>query len=61
MSPPERKPPGQLGSGTGRKLIAQIYYAALTLFANVFGAVFWFVEHRRWRLADRIDNERGTQ
>jgi len=54
---PPKKAPGELGSKTGRKLIARTYYAALTLFANVSGAVFWFVEQRRWRVADQLDNE----
>ncbi len=56
-SPPQRKAPGELGSKTGRKLIARTYYAALTLLANIFGAVFWFVEQRRRRVADQLDNE----
>lgn len=56
-SPPQRKAPGELGSRTGRKLIVRIHYAALTLFANLFGAAFWFVEQRRWRFADQLDNE----
>ena len=56
-SPPQRKAPGELGSKAGRKLIAQTHYAALTLFANIFGAVFWFVEQRRWQVADQLDNE----
>ena len=54
--PHERKAPGA-GEQTGRKLIASAQYAALALLANVFGALFWFLEQRRWRLADRIDNE----
>ena len=57
-SPPERKAPGA-GELTGRKLITWAEYSALTMFANVFGAVFWFLEQRRSRFADRIDNERG--
>ena len=56
-SPPQRKTPGELGSRTGRKLLQKIKYAALTLFANMFGAAFWFVEQRRWRVADQLDNE----
>ena len=59
-SPPQRKAPGKLGSKAGPKLIQQIQYAALTLVANIFGAVFWFVEQRRW-LAHRIDLERSAQ
>jgi len=55
-SPPKGKP-GELGSKTGRKLLQKIKYAALTLFANIFGAAFWFVEQRRWRVADQLDNE----
>jgi hypothetical protein len=54
---PQIKAPGELGSKTGRKLTARTHYAALTLFANIFGAVFWFVEQRRWRVADQLDNE----
>jgi hypothetical protein len=57
MNSPRKKAPGQLGSKTGRKLIAVIQYCSLTFIANVFGAVFWFAEQRRWLLADRIENE----
>jgi hypothetical protein len=52
----ERKAPGA-GEQTGRELIAAAQYAALALLANVFAAPFWFFERRRWRLADRLDNE----
>ena len=61
MISPPRKAPGELGSKAGRRLILQIQYAALTLVANIFGAVFWFVEQRRWTLADRIYDERSAQ
>ena len=54
-SPPKEKPGA--GELTGRKLIFQTYYAALTVLANIFGAAFWFVEQRRWRVADQLDNE----
>jgi hypothetical protein len=57
---PPKKSPGEPMSKIGRKLIDQIQYAGLTLVANVFGAVFWFAEERRWRLADLIDNERAS-
>ena len=56
MTSPPKKAPGA-GELTGRKLIALTYYAALTLFANVSGAIFWFVEQRRWQIADWLDNE----
>jgi hypothetical protein len=61
MTSPPKKAPGELGSKTGRKLITRTHYAALTLLANIFGAVFWFVEQRRWTLADRIYDERSVQ
>jgi hypothetical protein len=57
MSAPPKKAPGELGSKAGRKLIAYGYYAVLSLLANVLGATFWAVEERRWRIADRLDNE----
>jgi hypothetical protein len=56
MSSPPKKAPGA-GKQTGRKLILKTYYDALSILANVSGAVFWFVEQRRWRLADLIDDE----
>jgi hypothetical protein len=56
MSLRKRKRPA-LASIPGVKLIAAAYYLALTTAANVFGAVFWFFEQRRCRIADRIDNE----
>jgi hypothetical protein len=57
-SPPERKAPGA-GELTGRKRIAAAEYTALALVTNVFGAVFWFFERHRSRLADRRENERA--
>lgn len=55
-----KKAPGA-GKQTGRELIVPAKYATLALLANVFGAVFWFAEQRRWRLADQIDNERSAR
>jgi hypothetical protein len=60
MTPPTKEKPGA-GELTGRKLTAFTQYGALTLTANVFGAVFWFIEQRRWRVADRINDERSAQ
>jgi hypothetical protein len=58
MTSPPEKATGKLASKAGhRKLITRTYYAALTLVANIFGAVFWFVEQRRWRVADQLDDE----
>jgi hypothetical protein len=54
MSASPKKAPGA-GEQTGRKLTALARYAALSLIANVFGAVFWFAEQRRWRLADEME------
>ena len=54
---PPKNAPGKLASKTGRRLIAAVHYAVLAILAHVFGAPFWFIEQRRWRLADRIDNE----
>jgi hypothetical protein len=42
-----------------RKLQLRANYQANTLLANAFGFPFWFFEQRRWRAADRIDNERS--
>ena len=52
-----KKARGELASKTARNLIARTHYAAFTLFANIFGVVFWFLEQRRWRVADQLDNE----
>ena len=41
-------------SGRARLIIA----AALALLSNFFGAIFWFVEQRRSRLVERLENER---
>jgi len=60
-APPKRKARGELASKSARKLITRPYYAVVTALANLFGAAFWFFEQRRSRLADCIDNERGTQ
>jgi hypothetical protein len=57
MNSPPKKEHGELASKTARKLIALSQYAAWTMLASVFGAPFWFFEQRRWRVADRIDNE----
>ena len=40
-----------------RKLQLRLAYHATALLAIMFGAAFWFFEQRRWRLADRLDNE----
>jgi hypothetical protein len=56
MNAPAKKAPGA-GKQAGRELIAVIEYRVLTVIANVFGAIFWFAEQRRWLLADRIENE----
>jgi hypothetical protein len=61
MNLPGRKAPGELGSKAGRELIDQAHYAVLSFLANVSGAILWFVEQRRWRLADRIEDERSAQ
>jgi hypothetical protein len=58
---PPKKARGELVSKTARKLIASTQYAALSVLANLFGALFWFIEQRRWRLADLFDNERSMQ
>lgn len=57
MNPKKRKRPA-LASKPGVGLAAA-HYATLALLANVFGNVFWFLEQRRSRLADWIDNERS--
>jgi hypothetical protein len=36
-------------------------YHATALLANIFGSPFWFFEQHRWRLADRLDKERGAR
>ena len=53
---PPKKERALCGSAL-RKLIALTEYATLSLVANISGAVFWFVEQRRWVLADRIEEE----
>jgi hypothetical protein len=57
-SPPKGKRPA-LASKPGVRLAAT-YYATLALLANVFGSVFWFLEQRRGKLADWIENERSA-
>jgi hypothetical protein len=44
-----------------RKLQVVGAYHATEILANAVGAVFWFVEQRRWRLADRVENESDGQ
>lgn len=58
---PPKKARGELASKTARKLIARTYYATLALLANIFGALFWFFEQRRGRLADSLENQRSEQ
>ena len=50
-----KKAPGELASKAERKPIEAAQYTALALLTNLFGAVFWFFEQRRSRLADRIE------
>jgi hypothetical protein len=40
-----------------RKLRLLGAYRLLCILQAPFGFAFWFIEQRRWRLADRIDNE----
>jgi len=58
---PPKKPRGELVSKAARKLISKAHYFPLALLANIFGSPFWFFEQRRWRLADRMDNERSGE
>jgi hypothetical protein len=60
MNSATRKEPGA-GELTGRKLIAALQYSALALLANLFGSLCWFVEQRRSRFADLLENQRSTQ
>jgi len=57
MNSPPKKAPGA-GELTGRKRIAAAEYTAFALLTNVFGAVFWFFEQRRGRLADELERRR---
>jgi hypothetical protein len=36
-------------------------YQILALVQAPFGYVFWFLEHRKARIQDRIENERSSQ
>jgi hypothetical protein len=38
-----------------RQKLAAIEYRFLSLLSNLSGAVFWFFEQRKWRLADQIE------
>jgi hypothetical protein len=58
-SPPKRK--RRLCRTAFRKLQLLGVYHATTLVATIFGATFWFFEQRRWRVADRLDNERSVK
>jgi hypothetical protein len=60
MNSATRKAPGA-GELTGRKLIAALQYSALALLANLFGSLFWFLEQRRSRFADQLENERSVR
>jgi hypothetical protein len=61
MTSPPKKARGELASTTARKPITSACYAALTPLANVFGSSFCFFEQRRWRMADRFNDERSAQ
>jgi hypothetical protein len=58
--PPKKEKRPALASKPGVRLTSA-YYGTLALLANVFGSVFWFLEERRSRLADQIENKRGIQ
>jgi hypothetical protein len=49
---------GRLGQAALRRLRLRASYIALAVFAKAFAGPFWFFEGRRWRLADRLENER---
>ena len=49
----QRKAPG--------KLRTKLAYHALYILAKLFEKPFWFFEHRRGLLGDRIENEKGDR
>jgi len=54
-APPKQK--RRLCGTALRKLRLRGAYHATGIFTNVFGGPFWFLEQRKARLRDRIDNE----
>jgi hypothetical protein len=46
---------------TARNAVSVAAYVLLTALASLFGSPFWVCEQLRWRVADRIDNERSAQ
>jgi len=56
-----KKKRGKMSSNAARKLIAIAHYAVLTAHASDFGVPFWFLEQRRSRIADRLDNKESAQ
>jgi hypothetical protein len=58
IGPPKKRKRPALASKPGVRLTAA-FYVTLAQLAIVFGSVFWFLEQRRLRLADWIDNERS--
>jgi hypothetical protein len=55
MQTDDKKKP-RLGGARLRRIARE--YALLSFFANLTGEIFWWFEQRRWRLADRLENER---
>ena len=58
---PKEKAPGLLAGKTGRQWIAKAKYVALWLGANLFGGVFWWLEQKRSRQQDQMENEEKQQ
>jgi hypothetical protein len=40
--------------------LAAIEYRFLSLLSNLTGAVFWWLEQKKWRLADQIEQQQET-
>jgi hypothetical protein len=55
MSPrndePRREP------GRHHQKLAIVGYGLFTFLSNVTGAVFWWAEQKKWRLADQIEQQ----
>ena len=55
MSPPkQRRAPAKSALQTAQ---LRISYHASAILATIFGATFWFFEHKRPRILDRFANE----
>jgi hypothetical protein len=61
MQVPEKDAPRRGEPGRHRKLLATLGYGLFTVMSMVTGSVFWWSEQKRWRIADKLEQQETTR